>query len=78
MSPELIKTLGISIIESKYLVIKKEDWSKCRSKARAKRRHARGIKTNMVMTEEPTSMIIGSDFYCHPVIYQALMRVIKK
>ena len=67
--------MGMPVFESKYMTKKVQDWSGCRSKARAKRRHAKGIKTRMVEKEVPTAMMVGRRLYAHPQVIIGLTAV---
>lgn len=64
--------LGIHIIESKYATKMVQDWSGCRSVPRAKRRHAKGIKTRMVEKEVPAFFMIDRKIVEHPLVVQKL------
>ena len=66
---------GINIITSEYAVKKSQDWSLCRSKARAKRRHAKGIKTRMVEKEQPTCYFLNKQhlIIAHPLLKDAII-----
>jgi hypothetical protein len=62
--------LGVRIVESPLMVDTVEDWSGCRSIPRAKRRHARGIKTAMRLISVPKknayAMDNGRTLVMHP------------
>lgn len=64
----LIGLLGMEVYESQYAIQHIQDWSKCRSKARAKRRHAKGIKTQMIERDIPTAYMVGGKLHAHPEI----------
>lgn len=56
------------------LVETRDDWSKCRSPARSKRRHRRGFKTNRQVIVVPMKRVIEtvSGFIMHPETYRQL------
>lgn len=66
---------GIPIIESPYMTKVVQDWSGCRSKARAMRRHARGIKTRMVERVVPISIMFKNPLclVIHPSLKEGLL-----
>ena len=72
MQNGLLGSLGMRVISSKYCFTEKQDWLGCRSIPRAKRRHARGIKTRMVIREIPTVNIINGKMYAHPSVISAI------
>ena len=68
--------LGTRIIESPFMVDTVEDWSGCRSIPRAKRRHAKGIRTRMRLIEVPKkcayAMDQGRTLVMHPEMARLL------
>lgn len=71
----LLGLLGMAVYESKYAVEHIQDWSGCRSKARAMRRHAIGIKTRMVERDIPTAFMIGGKLHAHPEIISLIKKI---
>lgn len=61
---------GVKIIEDRNMTDPEEDWSGCRSIPRAKRRHAKGIRTRMrimqVPKKEAYAMHGGRTLVMHP------------
>jgi hypothetical protein len=67
---------GMKVIESRYATRHIQDWSGCRSIPRAKRRHARGIKTRMVERDIPGAyMVGGKEIHAHPEIISLIKAV---
>lgn len=71
----LLGLLGMAVYESKYAVKHIQDWSGCRSKARAMRRHAKGIKTRMVERDIPTAFMVGGKLHAHSEIISLIKAV---
>ena len=63
---------GMKVFESQYATKRIQDWSGCRSKARAMRRHAKGIKTRMVERDVPTAYMVGGNMHAHPNVIQLI------
>ena len=67
---------GVRFIESIHMIERIEDWSACRSVARAKRRRAAGHKTRMVVREVPRKEAFtydnGRTFVVHPETMRAI------
>ena len=66
------------IIESDAMVDIVEDWSKCRSPSRAKRREKRGPRFRQrvirVYVPKKESLMIGGNLYMHPVTAMEMRR----
>lgn len=62
------------VVESPLATSLERDWSRCRSQARAKRRHAQGHKQHMREYLKPACYFIKSEntYYMHPELYRAL------
>lgn len=73
---------GIRIIEDIFMTDTVEDWSGCRSIPRAKRRHARGIKTRMryikVPKKEGYFIKESNTLVVHPEVRKLLSEELKK
>ncbi len=67
---------GPTIRPDANMVESYEDWSECRSISRAKRRHARGIRTRMRVKWRPRKVAVtingGRTYLVHPSVYHAL------
>jgi hypothetical protein len=50
------------------------DWSGCRSPSRAKRRHAQGHRTRLVVRPTPAAYEAGDKLYVHPAVYAAMKK----
>lgn len=67
---------GMKVICSRLAVSVEEDWSRCRSPSRSKRRRAQGIKTRVVITEKPVVLVLdGNKMVVHPSIYQKMLEL---
>jgi hypothetical protein len=66
-----------TIKTSEMMVDHIEDWSGCRSPARAKRRHRRGFKQRMVIRAIPMKRAIqhGDVIWMHPEALRAIQEV---
>ncbi len=66
--------IGSQIIQSDCMVDEVRDWSKCRSPSRARRRHARGIRTRMEIRFVPSTRVLtiddGRTLVMHPETYR--------
>ncbi len=53
-----------------------EDWSRCRSRARAERRHKLGKRQNMILRAIPLdhALLIGGAYHVHPTVFDRLKR----
>lgn len=60
--------MGLDIVETSTAESVEQDWSGCRSPSRAKRRHARGIRTRMTEKRTPAAFRFGNKLYVHPRI----------
>jgi hypothetical protein len=65
---------GLIIIEDANLVDTTEDWSGCRSRARAERRRKRGFpqRVKIVGTPKKEAYRVGDKLYMHPAMAAAL------
>ncbi len=70
---------GLQIRTDANLVEPYEDWSRCRSLPRARRRPARGIRTAMRVRHRPQRKAyeINGIFYMHPEMLRALQFKLK-
>lgn len=57
---------GLDLVESIHATELVQDWSGCRSPSRARRRHARGIKTQLKEFRKPACYRMGGILYAHP------------
>ena len=73
---------GMRIVEDPFMTDTVEDWSCCRSIPRAKRRHARGIKTAMryiqVPKKESYYIKASNTLVIHPEMKKLLVEESKK
>ena len=65
---------GMPIKESIHATELVQDWSKCRSPSRAKRRHAKGIRTRLVEYRKPAGYMVGGTLIAHPEFIKELKR----
>lgn len=65
---------GLPIIKSDYALKTIEDWSDCRSIPRAKRHHAKGIKTRMIERQVPAIIMLNGRAYAHPKVIDGLYK----
>lgn len=67
---------------NEFMTEEYEDWSGCRSVARAKRRRKRGHRQNVVIRSKPRSEFwhdkINNIVYCHPEAYKKLQEIVKE
>jgi hypothetical protein len=71
--------LGMKIIENINAVSREQDWSRCRSPSRSRRRHAAGIKTRLIETLKPAAFTMGDNtLVAHPSFVASLMNEIAK
>lgn len=67
---------------NEYMLEYYEDWSGCRSIARAKRRRKRGHRQNVVIRSKPSSEFwhdkTNNIVYCHPEAYKKLQEIVKE
>ncbi len=64
---------GFPVIESPFMVVVHEDWSRVRSPARARRRRHKH-RQNIIVTVTPSKEILIMDgkIYCHPEVATVL------
>ena len=65
---------GMEVFETATAVKRTQDWSKCRSPARASRRLKRGFPQHMVEREEPCAIEIQGKLFIHQDLYRELMK----
>jgi len=63
---------GIPLVETANAIERVEDWSGCRSQARARRRAARGFKQRMVVRARPVAWLINGVLFIHPELAMRL------
>lgn len=57
---------AMRVVEDPLVVERVEDWSRCRSPSRARRRHTRGIATRLRVIDKPACFAAGDTLYMHP------------
>lgn len=72
---------GIEVRVSDMLTMSVEDWFACRSPSRARRRHARGIRTRMVVRQVPSNEMFlvkakPPYYVVHPELWDKLQRAL--
>lgn len=58
--------MGLQIVESLNATTLEQDWSRCRSPSRSRRRHMRGIRTRLIEVRKPACYQLGNVLYMHP------------
>lgn len=69
---------GVDVIETVDAIERVEDWSKCRSPSRARRRLNRGFPQRLEIHWKPTSYIAGRQMFIHPVLAERLRQRLKE
>lgn len=64
--------VGVTIVETALAVKREEDWSRCRSPGRARRRLKQGHRQHMVVREVPGAYELQGKLYIHPEIYSKM------